>query len=223
MDNLGAYIVAGRQLVYNILNFKSMEKKQPKILMIHASDRSTSNSLSLWSLVKDHLEGCTVQELSLRNGKVLDCQGCPYEMCKHYGDENKCFYGGPIVEEVYPAILDCDALVMVCPNYNDAVSANIAAFINRLTALFMAHRFYDKSLFGIVVSGYSGGDLVAQQLISALNMNKTFRLPGHFALLETANDPKAILKSEGIEKRAENFAQSILKNLKGDGLLVGQK
>lgn len=144
-------------------------------------------------------------------------------MCKHYGDENKCFYGGPIVEEVYPAILDCDALVMVCANYNDAVSANIAAFINRLTALFMAHRFYDKSLFGIVVSGYSGGDLVAQQLISALNMNKTFRLPGHFALLETANDPKAILKSEGIEKRAENFAQSILKNLKGDGLLVGQK
>lgn len=223
MDNLGAYIVAGRQLVYNILNFKSMEKKQPKILMIHASDRSTSNSLSLWGLVKEHLEGCTVQELSLRNGKVLDCQGCPYEMCKHYGDENKCFYGGPIVEEVYPAILDCDALVMVCANYNDAVSANIAAFINRLTALFMAHRFYDKSLFGIVVSGYSGGDLVAQQLISALNMNKTFRLPGHFALLETANDPKAILKSEGIEKRAENFAQSILKNLKGDGLLVGQK
>lgn len=214
MDNLGAYIVAGRQLVYNILNFREQKKETPNILMIHASDQKTSNSLSLWELVKQDLNGCRIQELSLRNGKVLDCQGCPYEMCKHYGDENKCFYGGPIVEEVYPAILECDALVMVCANYNDAVSANLAAFINRLTALFMAHKFYDKSLFGIVVSGYSGGDLVAQQLISALNMNKTFRLPGYFSLLETANDPKAILKSEGIEDRAKAFAQSILQNLK---------
>ncbi len=119
-----------------------------------------------------------------------------------------------MVEEVYPAILRCDALVMVCANYNDAVSANIAAFINRLTALFMAHKFYDKSLFGIVVSGYSGGDLVAQQLISALNMNKTFRLPGRFALLETANDPKTVLQLEGVEERVEKFAHVILNNLK---------
>ena len=106
---------------------------------------------------------------------------------------------------------------MVCPNYNDALGANLAAFINRLTALVMTHKFYDKCLFGIVVSGYSGGDLVAQQLISALNMNKTFRLPGHFSLLETANNPKEILEIEGIEKRAESFARTILKNLKNEG------
>nr|WP_305146671.1 NAD(P)H-dependent oxidoreductase [Anaerovorax odorimutans] len=213
MDNLGAYIVAGRQLVFNILEFTEMKKERPKILMIHASDRKTSNSLSLWELVKQHLNSCDIKEISLRNGKVLDCQGCPYETCKHFAEEEKCFYGGPIVEEVYPGILEADALVLVCPNYNDAVGANIAAFINRLTALVMNHKFYDKSLFGIVVSGYSGGDIVAQQMISALNMNKTFRLPGHFSLLETANDPKTILQSEGIEARAEAFAQNILKNL----------
>ncbi len=217
MDNLGAYIVAGRQLVHNIIHFEKLCEKTPRILMIHASERKTSNSLSLWEMVKKHLSGCQIRELSLRNGKIQDCQGCPYETCKHYGDENKCFYGGPMVEEVYPAILECDALVMVCANYNDAVGANIAAFINRLTALFMVHKFYEKSLFGIVVSGYSGGDIVAQQLISALNMNKTFRLPGRFALLETANDPKAILHSEGAEQRAEKFAQVILENLKSDG------
>ena len=49
-----------------------------------------------------------------------------------------------------------------------------------------------KSLFGVVVSGYSGGDIVAEQLISGLNMNKTFALPGKFAILETANDPGEI-------------------------------
>ncbi len=214
MDNFGAYMVAGRQLIFNIIHFEKLKKETPRILVIHASERTTSNSLSLWEMVKKHLSGCEIREISLRNGKVLDCQGCPYETCKHYGDENKCFYGGPMVEEVYPAILRCDALVMVCANYNDAVSANIAAFINRLTALFMAHKFYDKSLFGIVVSGYSGGDLVAQQLISALNMNKTFHLPGRFALLETANDPKTVLQLEGVEERVEKFAHVILNNLK---------
>ena len=216
MDNLGAYMVEGRQLLYNIMEAPRPRKEQPRVLVIHASDHTISNSLCLWEMVRDYLEGCEVQEISIRNGNVLDCQGCPYETCKHFAEKQRCFYGGQIVEEVYPAILNCDALVMVCPNYNDAVGANIAAFINRLTALLITHKFYDKYLFGIVVSGYSGGDIVAQQLISALNMNKTFRLPGHFALLETANDPRAILQTEGIEKRAHAFARTILKNIRAD-------
>lgn len=216
VDNLGAYIIAGRQLVYNMMNYKPLKKKRPKILMLHASEHKTSNTLSLWEMVKRHLSGCDVREISIRNGEIMDCRGCPYETCLHFAEEEKCFYGGPIVEEVYPAVLECDALVMVCPNYNDALAANLTAFINRLTALVMTHKFYDKCLFGIVVSGYSGGDLVAQQLISALNMNKTFRLPGHFALLETANAPREILGMEGIEARAEKFAAVILKNLKND-------
>ena len=91
--------------------------------------------------------------------------------------------------EVYPAVRRADGVVMLCPNYNDALSANLTAFINRLTALFRQTRFYDKALFALVVSGYSGSDLVARQLISAMNMNKSFYVPGRFALLETANDP----------------------------------
>ena len=79
-----------------------------------------------------------------------------------------------MVQEVYPAVRRCDALVMLCANYNDALSANLTACVNRLTALFRQQRFYDKRLFGLVVSGYSGGDLLARQLISALNMNKSF-------------------------------------------------
>ena len=47
---------------------------------------------------------------------------------------------------MYPAIMECDALVMLCPNYNDAISANLAAFINRLTALLRKTKFYDKYL-----------------------------------------------------------------------------
>lgn len=65
-----------------------------------------------------------------------------------------------MVEDVYPAVREADAIVMLCPNYNDALSANLTAFINRLTSLFRTTRFYDKALFAVVVSGYSGSDIV---------------------------------------------------------------
>lgn len=139
-------------------------------------------------------------------------------MCHHFGEEGSCFYGGPIAEEVYPAILDCDGLVMICPNYNDALSANLTAFIKRMTALFTTHRFYDKALFGVIVSGYSGGDIVAEQLISGLNMNKTFALPGKFAILETANSPGGNFADPGDRRESCGVCRSNTKPIKGEGI-----
>ena len=98
---------------------------------------------------------------------------------------------------------------MLCANYNDALAANLTACINRLTALFRQTRMYDKRLFGLVVSGYSGGDLLARQLISALNMNKSFFLPPHFCLLETANERGSLIKLPGIEDQALSFARQL--------------
>ena len=116
-------------------------------------------------------------------------------------------------EEVWPAVLKADALMMLCPNYNDALSANLTAFINRLTGLFRQKRFYDKAVFAIIVSGYSGGDILARQVISALNMNKSFFLPPRFAMLETANDPGEALLLPGIEDRLNGFTEIIIQNL----------
>ena len=99
---------------------------------------------------------------------------------------------------------------MVCPNYNDSVSANIAAFINRLTALYVTKPFYDKKVFGVIVSGYSGGDIVARQLIGSLCMNKAFELPAGFAMLETANDPGSLNRLSGIDDRIKSFADNII-------------
>ena len=79
-------------------------------------------------------------------------------------------------------------MVLLCPNYNDALSANLTAAINRLTALYRTASFADKAVFAIVVSGYSGGDIVASQVAGAMGMNKGFWLPGRFCMLETAND-----------------------------------
>ena len=87
------------------------------------------------------------------------------------------------------------------------------AGINRLTALFRVHRFYDKQLYAVIVSGYSGGDIVAEQLISALNMNKSFYLPPRFAMMRTANDPGAITQHPNIREEAKQFAEHMMAEL----------
>ena len=64
-----------------------------------------------------------------------------------------------------------------------------------------------------MVSGYSGGDTVARQVVAAMNMNKSFYLPQNFALIETANSPGQALALPGIQGRLDNFAQNILDTL----------
>ena len=90
---------------------------------------------------------------------------------------------------------------------NDALGAGLTAMINRLTSLFRKKPFYDKQLFALIVSGYSGSDLVARQLIDALSMNKGFTLPGNFALTATANLPGSIDRITGIEEKARRFGE----------------
>ena len=212
---MGAYRHAAAELTQRAETECFLKKERPEVLVLHASSHHTSNTMDLWSRVREKLEGrCSIRETGLRNGTLSDCSGCPYTMCLHFGEQGGCFYGGVMRDEVYPAVRAADALVLLCPNYNDALSANLTAFINRLTALFRQTRFYDKAVFAIVVSGYSGGDVVARQVIAAMNMNKSFYLPQNFALIETANNPGQALALPGIAQRLEGFAQNILDTLK---------
>ena len=214
-DLMGAYLSAARELADRLEGEGFPKRKRPELLILHASSHHTSNTMALWEQVRRRLgeEDFSYTEIGLRNGTLSDCSGCPYTMCLHFGERGGCFYGGVMQEEVYPAVRRADALVMLCPNYNDALSANLTAFINRLTALFRQSRFYDKALFAIVVSGYSGGDILARQLISAMNMNKSFYLPGRFALMETANDPGQALSLPGIGDRLDQLAQNIRRTM----------
>ena len=76
-----------------------------------------------------------------------------------------------------------------------------------LTALFRQSRFYEKRLYGLIVSGYSGGDLIARQLISALNMNKSIYLPPRFCMLETANEKGSLVRLPGVAERGAAFGR----------------
>lgn len=215
MDWSEAYKESAKLLVKSIFDFKPTFYEKPNLLVLHASSHETSNTYALWHRVKEQLVDFEITEIGLRNGTLSDCSGCPYKTCLHFGEKGSCFYGGVVVDEVYPAILKANAIILLCPNYNDSLSANLTAFINRLTALFRAQGFHDKSLFSIVVSGYSGSDIVAQQLIRALNMNKAFYLPGHFSLMETANDAGSAMKLPEIEKRLIRFAEIMRQSLTG--------
>ena len=208
-DEASAFRLAAAELIGRLLDWEG-PPPVGRLLALHASSRTTSNTLALWEMVRRELPGhIEVQELCLLNGTVADCNGCAYTACLHFGGQGKCFYGGPMVEEVFPAVRACDALVMLCANYNDALSANLTAFVNRLTALFRQNRFYEKRLYGLIVSGYSGGDLLARQLISGLNMNKSFYLPPEFCLMETANEKGSLVKLPGVAERGAAFARRI--------------
>ncbi|MCT4607277.1 MAG: NAD(P)H-dependent oxidoreductase [Marinisporobacter sp.] len=203
-----------KQLVDRLMNDHPLFIHKPKILALHSSSYKTSNTLMLWNMVKKHLSPYPIKELHVENGTVKDCIGCSFKTCLHYSKQSSCFYGGFMVEEVLPSIEEADGIIWLCPNYNDAVSANLMAVINRLTSLYRKTPLYDKSLFSVIVSGNSGSDSVAKQLIDALNINKGFRLPPYFALMATANDPKTVQYIPEIEEKAKIFARNILHETK---------
>ena len=221
-DHLNAYRQSVRELVERLLSFQPRGVEHPRILALHAGHSKHSNTLMLWDMIRKGVgDQAEILEISLHEGEIYDCRGCKYETCLHMGEESRCIYGGVITEEVYPAILECDALVMICPNYNDAISANLTAFVNRLTALFRVRRFYDKQLYAVIVSGYSGSDIVAEQLISSLNMNKSFFLPPEFSMIRTANDPGSIARREHIQEDAADFGQRMIAQLRGNTGVYG--
>ena len=163
-----------------LMSFQLPFIASPHIVALHSSSSDTSNTLALWNMVKSELNSCKVEEFHVENGTIIDCNGCSFKTCLHYSKQSSCFYGGILVEEIYPAIEKADAVVWICPNYNDAVSANISAVINRLTALYRKNSFSNKALYAVIVSGNSGSDSVAMQLLDSLCINKDFYLPAGF-------------------------------------------
>jgi len=213
-DVLTAYKNAARELVLRLKDFSPPKRERPRILTLHSSVRETSNTLALGYAIEERLSAfCDIDEISLGEGHIRDCRGCSYTMCAHFAQSDSCFYGATIFEDIFPAVLACDALLLLCPNYNDALGANITAFINRLTALLTKNVLYDKAVYAVVVSGYSGGDIVARQVLGSFCLNKTFYLPPRFALLETANDPGSALRRDGIELTLDDFANNMLMQL----------
>ncbi len=188
----------------------------PRLLMLHASSNQRSNTVWLGRETLARLpDAIGTREICLQNGAIYDCRGCSYAACAHFAESSTCFYGGTLSSEVLPVITQSDALLFLCPNYNDAVSANMTALFNRLTSLLVKQDLFQKYLFGVVVSGYSGSDLVARQLLGAMCLNKTAMLPPNFCLLQTAHDAGAAQRLPAIGQTLDAFAAHIAATLLG--------
>lgn len=204
------YFLRVRELARRLERFQPPRFRRPRVLMLHASDQKRSNTLALGRAVCAQLEDCCdIRELQLLNGTVYDCRGCGYHACLHFAQNNTCFYGGVVAQEVLPAVREADLLLFLCPNYNDALSANLMALINRMTSLVVQQELRDTYLAAVVVSGYSGGDIVAQQLLGAMSLNRGCILPPDFCLLQTAHDPGDAMKAPGAAAETENFARRL--------------
>lgn len=209
------YFVRAHELAERLTRFKPPRFARPRLLALHASEYGRSTTLWLWQQLRARLEAdCDIQEIALLNGAIYDCRGCSYSACLHFARNDTCFYGGAISETVLPAIRDSDILFFLCPNYNDAVAANITALFNRLTSLLLHSTLYDKYLYGLVVSGYSGGDLVARQLLGAMCLNKTAMLPPRFCMMQTANDLATAQALPNLSEQLDRFAAELLRTVK---------
>lgn len=210
VDLMSAYKNSALDLVRRLMAFEPKRTARPNILLLHASNRSSSNTLALGIETVKRLEKkCDVTEIPLFSGEIYDCNGCSFRACSHFARQQKCFYGGIVPDIVFPAIEKCNALLLCCPNYNDAPGAFFLALNNRLNAFGLRGTTREMMLYAIIVSGYSGGDLVAEQLSGGFCLNKFFSLPPRFALIETANDPGSAMRSDGIMERLDNFADNI--------------
>lgn len=207
------------QLVKRLHSYQSLNRAEINILVLHAGYKEISNTLMLWDNIANELEMYNnkkdksilkIDTLHVEEGKISDCYGCSFETCMYYAREKSCFYGGFVVEDLYPKLEKADIVVWICPNYNDAISAKLMAVINRLTALYRNMGFKDKYLLSVIVSGNSGSDSVARQLIGALNINKGFRLPASFSIMALANDPGEIKNALNISEKVTNYVNKVV-------------
>lgn len=206
------------QLVARLGEDQPKKKKNHKMLVLHAGDEKRSNTLMLWKMIEERLierysNKIEVRKLHVEDGQIRDCFGCSYATCTYHALNKSCFYGGYVVDDLFPEIEKADYIVWVCPNYNDALSAKLTALINRLTALYRTVSFREKHIIGVVVSANSGNDTVASQLIGALCINKGFRLPPSFAMMAQANAPGDILKIKGLSEQVDQYANKLFENL----------
>ena len=217
-------IETAKQLIFRLTErlaqYEPLKVENLKTLVLHDGQKERSNTLMLWDMVEKKLrEGVSqnllVKTLHVEEGQIRDCFGCSFETCNYFALEKSCFYGGFVVEELFPLIEEADVVVWICPNYNDAISAKLMAVVNRLTSLYRKTSFTDKYLLSVIVSANSGSDSVAGQLIGALSVNKGFRLPPNFALMGQANAPGEIKRAKGIQKRVTQYVCQLIENIYG--------
>lgn len=184
-----------------------------RLSVLCATDRlGTANTVALWRHMERRLPEAVERHLvNLGKGRIFDCFGCSYSHCRTRG----CPKTDALTEGLYDELAQADGVLLLVPNLNDGLGPDMAAFLNRMTHLANGDLIRHQAIFAVIVSGYSGGDIITRQILNGFCLNKGFHLPPYFAMMETANRPLAILENDRALAHAERFSTHIAEVLLG--------
>lgn len=190
------------------------QAEAPKLLAVDVCLDLEPNLSDLWDEISYRLHPfITCHNISLRKESIHSCQQCNIHRCDHFQPQANCFYGSALSEEALLKLAETDALLLICSNYHNALHPQMAGFLQQISALMSPKLFPTKALYTLVVSPYSGGDMVVKQILTTLSLDGSFYIPPKFAMLETAGQPMEALGLSGIETRLDSFTHEILKTL----------
>lgn len=180
----------------------------------YAALPEVAQSYDLWEELRHRLAPfihCT--ELCLQTDTIHQCNQCINRNCRRFLPDGTCFYGAALGREGILALSQTDALLLVCPSFHNNLHGYMLSFSQQLSSLFAPEQMADKALFALILSPYSGGEMVAEQLINSFIFQQGCYLPSHFALIECASPNDNLLNSEDLTPCLDQFAHGLLELL----------
>lgn len=137
-----------------------------KVLVLLGSPRKNGNSATLARAVAEGAQqaGAQVEMINLNTQKISPCQAC--QGCRKEDSQGCVVKDG--MQELYPKILEADALVIASPVYWFTVSAQTKLFMDRWYA-FGAKKYQDlNGKRAAVAMSYGDADAFVSGCVNAL-------------------------------------------------------
>lgn len=140
---------------------------QKLILGINGSPRKNGNTDYLLQVALDEastLSGIKTETIFLRDYEINPCNGC-FSCCNEpaQGGEHACILFRDGMDEIYPKLKQCDALIIATPVYFGSMTSQVKAFMDRTEGLLRyGTSIYQNALrnkigAGIAVGGNRNG------------------------------------------------------------------
>ena len=183
-----------------------------KVLGICCSPRKNSNTEFMLQTVLDNAraEGADTEFVTLAGKNLLPCDAC--QSCAKTG---KCHIND-YMQEIYPKLLEADAIALASPVYFWSVSGQAKMLIDRTFALMEGSKLAGKFGAAIAVADRSGGAAaieVLQNFFATTGMLSVGWAIG-LSTIESYKDKQAIKKDERGLKRATTLGKNIVKYLR---------
>jgi len=189
-------------------------KKETKILALFGSPRKKGNSTLLANqiILGAESQGATVESVRLNSLNIKPCQGC--YACQEEGSKG-CVVDDDM-QEIYPKIIEANALIIASPVYWFNMSAQTKIFMDRCIALYNENheesRLYGKNI--AIAMTYGDKDAFCSGCVNAL---RTFQDAYHYVgadiagmVYGSAEEPGEIASNAELMQDAEVLGKTLV-------------